>query len=105
VALCLLGASSEAIEARSLWLLFGPGLSLAAVGELALTYNDLANHLPVQTEAQKSDFFFFVYGIPVLLAICARGQDTGLKAFAWLDGMQAAIAAMLSYLQIFSVLP
>jgi signal transduction histidine kinase/CheY-like chemotaxis protein len=105
VALCLLGASSEAIEARSLWLLFGTGLSLAAVGELALTYNDLANHLPVQTEAQKSDFFFFVYGIPVLLAICARGQDTGLKAFAWLDGMQAAIAAMLSYLQIFSVLP
>src|SRR6202035_2043010 len=35
----------------------------------------------------------------------SRGTDAGLKSFAWLDGAQALIAAMLAYLQLFSVLP
>ena len=105
VALCLLGASSEPPETRSLWLLFGSGLAIAVVGELLLTYYDLGTHLHIQTEARQADFFFFAYGIPVLLAICERGQNAGLKLFAWLDGAQAVIAALLSYLQMFSVLP
>ena len=40
-----------------------------------------------------------------MLAICSRSTDAGLKIFAWLDGAQALIAAMLAYLQLFSVLP
>jgi len=35
----------------------------------------------------------------------APGSDAGLKTFAWLDGAQVLIAAMLAYLQLFSVLP
>ena len=105
VALCALAASSEPRETRSLWLLFGSGLLIAAVGELSLTYYDLVTHLPIQTQARQADFFFFAYGIPVLLAICERGQNAGLKLFTWLDGAQAVIAVLLSYLQMFSVLP
>ena len=67
---CLLGAYSEAPEARPLWLLFGCGLLVAAVGELGLTYYDFGTHVHTQTEALNSDFFFFAYAIPVMLAIC-----------------------------------
>ena len=102
---CLLGARNEPREVRPLWLLFASGLFIAAVGELSLTYYDWVNPLHIQTKAHKSDFFFFLYGIPILLAICHRGQDTEPKLFAWLDGAQAIIAALLSYLLMFSVLP
>ena len=105
VTACLLGAYSESREARPLWLLFGCGLLVAAVGELGLTYYDFGTHIHTQAQALNSDFFFFAYAIPVMLAICSRSTDTGLKSFAWLDGAQALIAAMLAYLQLFSVLP
>jgi signal transduction histidine kinase/CheY-like chemotaxis protein len=103
VTACLLGAHSESPEARPLWLLFGCGLLIAAVGELGLTYSDFGTHIHTQTQALNSDFFFFAYGIPVMLAICARNTDADLRIFAWLDGAQAIIAAMLAYLQLFSL--
>ncbi len=105
VTACLLGAYGESPETRPLWLLFGCGLLVAAIGELGLTYNDFGTHIHTQTRALNSDFFFFAYAIPVMLAICSRSTDAGLKVFAWLDGAQALIAAMLAYLQLFSVLP
>jgi signal transduction histidine kinase/DNA-binding response OmpR family regulator len=105
VTVCLLGAYRESPETRPLWLLLGCGLLIAAIGELGLTYYDFGTHIHTQTHALNSDFFFFAYAIPVMLAICSRGTDAGLKSFAWLDGAQALIAAMLAYLQLFSVLP
>jgi len=105
VTACLLGAYSESTEVRPLWLLFACGLLVAAVGELGLTYYDFGTHTHTQTQALNSDFFFFAYAIPVMLAICSRSTDSALKSFAWLDGAQAVIAAMLAYLQLFSVLP
>src|ERR1700684_3191968 len=72
VTVCLLGAYNESPEARPLWLLFGCGLLVAAVGELGLTYNDFGTHIHTQTRALNSDFFFFAYAIPIMLAICSR---------------------------------
>jgi signal transduction histidine kinase/DNA-binding response OmpR family regulator len=105
VMLCLLGAYNGSAETRPLWLLFGCGLLLAAVGQLGFTYYYFATQLHTQSQAVNSDFFFFAYGIPVMLAICSRSTDARLKIFAWLDGAQALIAAVLAYLQLFSVLP
>jgi signal transduction histidine kinase/DNA-binding response OmpR family regulator len=105
VTACLFGAYSESPEARPLWLLFGCGLLIAAIGEIGLTYYDFGTHVHTQTQALNSDFFFFAYAIPVMLAICSRDTDAGLKIFIWLDGTQALIAAMLAYLQLFSALP
>ena len=105
IMVCLAGAYCDSEETRPPWLLFGSGLLLAAVVQLGLTYYSFATHIQSQTEALNYDFFFFAYGIPVMLAICSRNTDAGLKIFAWLDGAQALIAAMLAYLQIFSALP
>jgi signal transduction histidine kinase/DNA-binding response OmpR family regulator len=102
---CLLGAYSDTAETRPLWLLLGCGLLLAVVGQVGLTYYDFATNIHTQTQAFHFDFFFFAYGIPVMLAICSRSTDAGLKVFAWLDAGQALIAVMLAYLQLFSVLP
>jgi signal transduction histidine kinase/CheY-like chemotaxis protein len=105
VTVCLLGAYTEGPETRPLWLLFGCGLLLAAIGQLGLTHYYYVLRIHFQTQALNSDFFFFAYAIPIMLAICARSADAGLRSFAWLDGAQALIAAMLAYLQLFSVLP
>src|SRR5271156_669424 len=105
VTACLLGAYRESPEARPLWLLFGCGLLVAAAGELGLTYYDFGAHIHTQAQALNSDFFFFAYAIPVMLAICSRSTEASPKSFAWFDGAQALIAAMLAYLQLFSVLP
>jgi signal transduction histidine kinase/CheY-like chemotaxis protein len=102
---CLLGAYSDSPETRPLWLLLACGLLLAVVGQVGLTYYDFATNIHTQTRAFHFDFFFFAYGIPVMLAICSRSTDAGLKVLAWLNGAQALIAAMLAYLQLFSVLP
>jgi len=105
VTVCLLGAYQESPETRPLWLLLGCGFLLAAVGQLESTYYDFATHMHSQTQALNPDFLFFAYGIPIMLAICSRGTDAGLKIFAWLDGAQGLIAAVLAYLLLFSVLP
>ena len=105
VTVCLIGAHRDTPETRSLWLLFGCGLFIAVVGQLGLMYDDFTTPVHTQTQALNSDFFFFAYAIPVMLAICSRTKDAGLKIFAWLDGAQALIAAILAYLQLFSVLP
>jgi hypothetical protein len=105
VTVCVLGAYGESPETRPLWLLFGCGLLVAAGGEVGLTYYDFGTHIHNQTQALNSDFFFFAYAIPVMLAICSRSTDAGLKSFVWLDGAQALIATVLAYLQLFSVLP
>jgi hypothetical protein len=104
-ALCLVGAHTEYDETRPLWLLLGAGFLLATVGQLAWTYSAYAARLRTHPQAFNGDFFFFVYGIPILLAICSRHHDSGVRTFVWLDGAQALIAAVLAYLLLFSVLP
>ena len=103
--LCLVGAYREGPETKALWLLVAAGFILAAIGQAAWTYSAYEGQLHTQTEAFNFDFFYFVYGIPILLAICSRDKDAGLTTFAWLDGAQALIAALLAYLLLFSELP
>jgi signal transduction histidine kinase/CheY-like chemotaxis protein len=102
---CLLGSLSEAPETKPLWLLFGGGLLLAAIGQMGFTYHYFETYEQTQTRAVNFDFFYFAWGIPLMLAICSRSTEGGLKVFAWLDGVEALIAALLAYLQLFSSLP
>lgn len=105
VTVCLLNAYSASSAVRGLWILLGSGFFLSAVGQIGSTYHEFATRVLTQTTALNCDFFFFAYGIPILLAICSRDKDAGLKSFVWLDGAQALMATMLVYPQIFSALP
>ena len=72
IVVCLVGAYNESPESRSLWLLFASGLSLALAGAIGMTFYDFRTQLHTQNQARPSDYLFFVYGIPVMLAICSR---------------------------------
>ncbi|MHB1958480.1 MAG: GGDEF domain-containing protein [Acidobacteriaceae bacterium] len=101
---CLIScASIRNAETRALWIMVAAGFFLSIAGQIDDIY-DLAMKLP-QTTATMSDFFFLIYGIPILLAISFTSDEADLRVLFWLDGAQAIVAAVLIYFQIFSILP
>ncbi len=105
VTACLFGAYTESPETRKLWILLGSAFLLSMIGQVGATYYDLVWRTHTQTAALNSDYLFFAYGIPILLAICSGDKDADLRSLVWLDAAQAVVAAILAYLQIFSALP
>jgi hypothetical protein len=105
VMVCLLGAYRQSPETRPLWLLFGCGLLVAAVGEIGLTYYDFGAHIHTQTQALNSDFFFLLTQF-LSCWLSAPGIRTRrteeLRMARW---GSSALATMLAYLQLFSILP
>lgn len=100
---CGLRAWHASHAKRLLWTLLGAGLLLWSIGMMLSFWEVLANE-PVEW-ALSSDFFFFLYGVPVLLAISVPMEDRGVPLFLSLDGIQALLAACLCYIEIFSVVP
>jgi diguanylate cyclase (GGDEF)-like protein len=102
---CLLAAFDDSVENRNVWLLLALAFLLSMAGQISSTYDETVVRTHTQTTALNSDFLFFSYGIPILLAICSGGRNGSLRTLGWLDGAQAILAAALVYLQIFSALP
>ncbi len=102
---CLGAARRSPKETRKLWILFATAFFISMVGQVAATYHEQVTSSVNQTNAFNFDFLFFAYGIPLLLAICAGAETSGVKAFLWMDGAQALVGATLAYLEIFSELP
>ena len=100
---CLQCASRQNAETRTLWTLVACGFFLSMAGQIDDIY-DLLRKIP-QTTATISDFFFLIYGIPILLAISFTNDEADLRVLFWLDGAQAILAAVLIYFQLFSILP
>ena len=101
---CFRYASRQNAEARALWILVACGFLLSIGGQIQDTYDVLMRVQPTTT-ATMADFFFLIYGIPILLAISFTNQEADLRVLFWLDGAQAIVAAVLIYLQIYSILP
>lgn len=57
------------------------------------------------TTAEIDDFFYFFYGVPILLAIAAPDDTQRDSLFFWFDGIQAAAVGFLAYIEIFAVIP
>jgi diguanylate cyclase (GGDEF)-like protein len=51
------------------------------------------------------DFVLYLKGLPLLLAISIPDNDRGAASFAWIDTVQALLAACLAYFVIFSTFP
>ncbi len=101
---CLIScASRQNAETRMLWILVACGFFLSMAGQIGSTYDALMNIQ--QTTATLEDFFFLIYGIPVLLAISVTSDEADLRVLFWLNGAQAILAAVLIYFQLFSILP
>jgi diguanylate cyclase (GGDEF)-like protein len=101
---CLRCASRQNAETRVLWMLVACGFFLSIGGQIQDTY-DVLLHIPPTTTATMADFFFLIYGIPILLAISFTNEEADLRVLFWLDGAQAIVAAVLIYFQIYSILP
>jgi diguanylate cyclase (GGDEF)-like protein len=101
---CLRFASRENTEARVLWILVASGFFLSIGGQIQDTY-DIWAHNQAAATATMADFFFLVYGIPILLAISLTNEQAGLRVLFWMDGAQAFVATVLIYFQIYSPLP
>jgi diguanylate cyclase (GGDEF)-like protein len=85
------------------WILFSVGLLLWFAGMLLSAWEEF-EHIPA-TAAFLSDFVFFLYGAPILLAISSSAEEQRIPLFIWLDGIQIAVTAYLTYLTLFAVVP
>lgn len=95
---------ARAVRTRLLWTLLSAALAIWAVGMLFAAWEDLSQHNTL-TGADFSDFLFFVYGMPVLLAISSPTEGERISLFIWFDALQVLMTAFLAYVAIFSVLP
>jgi diguanylate cyclase (GGDEF)-like protein len=86
------------------WILLSLGLFLWFVGTILAMYAEFYAHAN-PAAASIDDFFYFFYGIPILLAIAAQDEGGGVSIFFWLDGFQAITAGCLAYIAIFGALP
>lgn len=91
-------------RARMSWSLFSVGLFLWTLGMSLSAWEDLLQHTPFSI-AFASDFVYFLYGVPVLLAISSPADTERLPLFIWMDGVQGVLTAFLVYVAIFSVSP
>jgi hypothetical protein len=99
---CMERAYRGPAETKALWILIGSAFLLAAAGQVGSTYHELVTHTQ-QTTALSADFFFFVYGIPILLAISSRNADSGLRGFFWGSSVARRRAYLPAYLLLLSV--
>lgn len=91
-------------SARLPWILLSAGLFLWSAGIVLSAWEDLFQHVSSMF-AYVSDFVFFLYGVPVLLAISSPAEGQRVSLFIWLDGIQAVLTAYLTYVTLFGVVP
>ncbi len=88
-------------DVRWKWILAALGVLTWSAGQGIILYNEGLLKLTQAPTAIASDFYFFLFGIPLLLAISSVGQRHGGRALIWIDGLQVAFAIYLVHLQIF----
>ena len=101
---CCWRAGAEARETRSPWILLSAGMCLWTCGIVLSAWEDIFQHIP-ESAAWFSDFSFFLYGVPVLLAISSVSAKQRIPFFIWMDAAQALMTGFLAYVSIFSVMP
>jgi diguanylate cyclase (GGDEF)-like protein len=101
---CRWRARISSSSVRLPWILLSVGLLLWTTGILLSAWEEMFQHIS-STVAFFSDFVFFLYGVPILLAISSPTQEQRIPLFVWLDGMQAALTAYLTYITLFAVVP
>jgi diguanylate cyclase (GGDEF)-like protein len=81
------------------WWLAGAGIALWAAGQAVYTYFDV-RHFP-ETTALSSDLYFFLFGVPFLLAISSVEGQQHTKSLLLIDSLQAIIVCLLVRTELF----
>lgn len=104
LAACFWQAFSRSVRMRAHWMLVSSGISVWLVADLIESFTQLTSRINPNT-ATIQDFFYFFYGVPLLLAIALPEEGEATPVFLVLDGVQAAAAGYLSYVVLFGGLP
>ena len=83
------------------WLLVAGGIFVWCIGQTLTAYNEGLLHLLQGPTAIDADFYFFLFGIPLLLAISSANEHKRSGKFLWIDGLQATLAIYLAHFQLF----
>jgi diguanylate cyclase (GGDEF)-like protein len=100
-----LGASARSGEVfgvmQTKWRLLAIGVGLWALGQVFYAWHTyLHGH---QIAALPSDFYFFLWSVPILLAIGTGDRDEDSAPLLTMDSIQAFVAVGLVYLELFAV--
>ncbi|RFU48595.1 GGDEF domain-containing protein [Paraburkholderia sp. DHOC27] len=91
-------------KSRSAWILLSLGMFIWLCGMILSAWEDLFVHMPISV-AWFSDVCFFLFDVPILLAISSVSAEQTIPFFVWMDGLQALLTGYLTYITIFSVTP
>ena len=86
------------------WIALSIGLLLWDAAQVMAAWQDLLHENAYMVTA-ISGFVYFLYGVPVLLTVCASPNDNRVREVLLIDGILAAAIGVLAYLEIFSLLP
>lgn len=103
-ACCRCAYASAAGAARTGWALFALAMLFWSTGMLLSAWQDLSGQV-ASDATYFSDFAYFMYGAPLLLAISSVTHKHPTRTLQWLDAVQVLLGAYLAYTAIFSVSP
>lgn len=104
IAACVWRLKRVEQKSRSAWILLALGMFLWLCGMMLSAWEDLFEHLPTSV-AWFSDVCFFLFDVPLLLAVSSVSAEQTIPFFVWMDGLQALLTGYLTYITIFSVVP
>lgn len=84
---------------RRKWDFLASALSLWAIGEAIYAFRIFTPHLD-HSGPIGPEFYFLVYGIPVLLAISSSNEERDTVLFVIIDSFQAIFAVVLVYAEL-----
>jgi diguanylate cyclase (GGDEF)-like protein len=99
VAACYLRSTRSSGPIRRKWDFLASALSLWAIGVVIYVLRTRAPLLG-RISALGPEFYFLVYGIPVLLAISTSNEDRDTALFVIIDSFQAVFAVVLVYIEL-----
>jgi hypothetical protein len=98
-AACAWRSTRSSGPVRRKWDFLASALSLWSIGEF-LAFLRVLNPALGHIRALGPEFYFLIYGIPVLLAISSSNEDRDTSLFVAIDSLQALFAVALVYLEL-----
>ncbi|WP_047495758.1 diguanylate cyclase [Terriglobus sp. TAA 43] len=101
---CIARTRSATPDTRLYWQLFSAAIFLWECGSARAAWEEVVLHSDI-SQASYADLPYFLYGVPIVLAISIPERKERVPLFVWLDTVQISVAATLTYLLIFTTFP